>query len=74
MLNGKISKMTKPLLVLRKQQLNNNSSQLSGTADDLDVTSSQQMETSYDVTAVITKKIVFKTRPNPIVANVPKTL
>ena len=28
--------------------------------------------TNYDVTAVIKKKIVFKSRPKPIIANVPK--
>ena len=30
--------------------------------------------TSYRVKAIIDKKVVFKTRPKPIIANVPKKL
>ena len=29
-------------------------------------------QTSYNITAVIKKKLLFKTRPKPIIANVPK--
>jgi chromosome transmission fidelity protein 8 len=31
-------------------------------------------ETSYKVKAIIRKKLLFKTRPKPIIANVPKKI
>lgn len=30
--------------------------------------------TGYNITAVIKKKLLFKTRPKPIIANVPKKI
>ena len=30
------------------------------------------METHYEVRAIIRKKLIFKARPKPIIANVPK--
>jgi len=31
-------------------------------------------QTQYSITAVVKKKLLFKTRPKPIIANVPKKL
>ena len=67
--------MSKPLLVLRKHPTNNNiDKSLNQSDDDISSQMSQTGATNYDVSAIINKKIMFKTRPNPIVANVPKTL
>ena len=39
-----------------------------------DTESNNQDSVNYNVTAIIRKKLLFKTRPKPIIANVPKKL
>ncbi|KAM9301562.1 chromosome transmission fidelity protein 8 homolog [Gastrophryne carolinensis] len=62
-LYGKISRLEKPLAVLVKS---------SSTSMEEAKRITEEMETKYSVTALIKKKIIFKTRPKPIITNVPK--
>ncbi|XP_069822193.1 chromosome transmission fidelity protein 8 homolog isoform X1 [Dendropsophus ebraccatus] len=62
-LYGKVARLEKPFAVLVKS----NSSSTEGAMDTGDMT-----ETQYNVTALIKRKIIFKTRPKPIITNVPK--
>ena len=43
---------------------------------DIEVTEGSQTEaqTNYNIVAVVKKKLLFKTRPKPIIANVPKKI
>lgn len=57
-LHGKVQDLDKPLVVITKE--------IDGTPDNSDV--------KYDVTAVIKRKLIFKTRPKPIVGEMIKKL
>lgn len=59
MLHGKEMTLEKPLIVLEKRR---------NVADE----TVEDMKTEYSVRAVIKKKLLFKSRPKPIVTNVPK--
>ncbi|KAM3918227.1 chromosome transmission fidelity protein 8 homolog [Leptodactylus fuscus] len=62
-LYGKVARLEKPFAVLVKS----NSQALVDAMDTGDVA-----ETKYNITALIKRKIIFKTRPKPIITNVPK--
>jgi len=77
-LHGKVVKLEKPLAVVVR------SSALHDSEDKSDSLEKSTMETEdnssavdnpyFTVTAVVRNKIVFKTRPRPIISNVPKKL
>lgn len=63
--------MERPFLVMSKSQpsrLDN-----SKGSDHMD-TESEGTDAKYSVTAVIKKKLIFKTRPKPIITNVAKKI
>ncbi|MEE6511745.1 hypothetical protein FKM82_018487, partial [Ascaphus truei] len=62
-LYGKLSRLEKPFAVLVKS---------SSAAPQEPRGTAEAAETQYRVTALIKRKIIFKTRPKPIVTNVPK--
>ncbi|XP_028665958.2 chromosome transmission fidelity protein 8 homolog [Erpetoichthys calabaricus] len=65
-LYGKVVKLEKPFAVLVKQ------SQQQKINENAMETDEEKHSTFYHVTAFIKKKIIFKTRPKPIITNVPK--
>ncbi|ESO82659.1 hypothetical protein LOTGIDRAFT_155672 [Lottia gigantea] len=66
-LYGKIVELEKPFAVLKKMISTDESNDNMDTDCDKD-------NNHYEVEALIRKKILFKTRPKPIIANVPKKL
>lgn len=89
-LHGKEQKMEKPFAVLEKVVRDMDAAEAemdSNQTANLDVTTNRtvldstiaiehksQTTTEYKVRAVVHKKLVFKTRPKPIIANVAKTV
>lgn len=68
-LYGKIVDMEKPFAVLVKSRNEN------ATSSPSDISQEDQGEgTPYQVKAIVKKRLLFKTRPKPIIANVPKKL
>ena len=65
-LYGKVVNMEKPYAVLVKKQVEENNTE--------SVSVDQKNNISYNVAAIIKKKLLFKSRPKPIIANVPKKL
>ena len=65
LLTGKVEKLDKPYAVLKKH-----TSELESDSMDWDQADSEQLEsrsTEYMVVAMVTRKILFKNRPKPII-------
>lgn len=84
-LYGKVVKLDKPLVIMEKSQKQSksskkdsealNQSENGDIAMDMDNDGSEgSTETIYNVRAIIRKKLLFKSRPKPIIANVPKKI
>ncbi|XP_033739599.1 chromosome transmission fidelity protein 8 homolog [Pecten maximus] len=67
-LYGKLCDLEKPLALMTKKHSD------SDTISDQDSTMDQHRDVHYLVKAIIRKRLLFKTRPKPIIANVPKKL
>ena len=84
-LYGKVVKLDKPLVIMEKSQKQSklgkkdsealNQLEHEDIAMDMDNDGSEgSTETIYNVRAIIRKKLLFKSRPKPIIANVPKKI
>ncbi|XP_041455359.1 chromosome transmission fidelity protein 8 homolog isoform X2 [Lytechinus variegatus] len=77
-LYGKVANLEKPFIVLMKNESATKTYDEDDASHAMDVDSSHDAESSlqddthYYVNAVIKKKMIFKTRPKPIITSVPK--
>jgi len=68
---GKVATLEKPLLVMSKRQRTAEASAGDGEVMEME-TGAETDNSRYHIQAVIRRKILFKSRPKPIIANVPK--
>ena len=81
-LYGKVVTLDKPLVIMEKSQKQSKLSkedsealnQLENGDNAMDMDNEGSTETIYNVRAIIRKKLLFKSRPKPIIANVPKKI
>ena len=76
-LYGKVAKLEKPFAVIeRTSHLANRDLDSAMETDslELDTAETDSEKVDYVVKAIIKKKLIFKTRPKPIIANVPKKI
>ncbi|XP_069758034.1 chromosome transmission fidelity protein 8 homolog isoform X6 [Narcine bancroftii] len=74
-LYGKVSHLERPFAVLQKHSARRvgaeNTTEAQSPSPEVN---EENTSVSYEVTALIKKKIIFKTRPKPIITHVPKKL
>ena len=69
LLVGKVVDLEKPFAVLRKDVMGIENNESEDTMDLDDEIPAEKKEQSYDIVALIKKKIIFKNRPRPIITN-----
>ncbi|CAL1532764.1 unnamed protein product [Lymnaea stagnalis] len=75
-LHGKVLTLEKPLAVLTKSldHAKHVADDMAGEDPEVLPAADSEVKALYEVQAIIRKKILFKTRPKPIIAHVPKKL
>ncbi|XP_071546585.1 chromosome transmission fidelity protein 8 homolog [Panulirus ornatus] len=75
-LYGKVQDLDKPFAVMRKTRLSRESNRdmdVSGS-DDQEIGTGQLSRVEYTITAIVKKKLHFKTRPKPVIASLQHTV
>jgi chromosome transmission fidelity protein 8 len=72
-LYGKVQDLDRPMVAARKTE-KRTSSKISDEDELMDLEAELETNIEYTVQSVIRKKIIFKTRPKPIIANLPKSV
>merc|ERR1719330_2082643 len=67
-LYGKIQELEKPLLTMEKKRVEGSGNTAAPADGELMEVDSEETSTEYVIKAIVKKKIVFKTRPKPIIA------
>ncbi len=76
-LYGKYTQLEKPFIVLTKKLDSTDDSvamETDQSETNTDSETTTDSEADYNVKAIIKRKLLFKTRPKPIITNVPKKL
>jgi chromosome transmission fidelity protein 8 len=73
-LYGKVQGLERPMVAARKMKKPTDSKISDEDGELMDLGAELNTNIEYTVQSVIRKKIIFKTRPKPIIANLPKTV
>merc|ERR550517_1270045 len=70
-LYGKVQRLERPLVSVEKVETGSDLKRNEGE-ELMDLDEEMEVKVEYRVKSIIKKKIIFKSRPKPIIANLPK--